>query len=484
MKIKTFLLLMMLTASGSLLFAQGLKVEPGSCISLESGSTLDISNGNLVVSSNASSDASIIGSGTLSLSGGGQAEIQRYLSNGEWHLISSPVSGATAAMFTDDYLQYYSETEYLYHEIESTGTVLNPMQGYGFWSVAGSPTTEVFQGTPNSGSQSMGFTQTDFVDDAQEGYNLLGNPYPSAIDWDAVTIPAELSGAFWVFDPSIGADGDYLYYINGGGGANTTTQYIASGQGFFVRATSGDGTLQFTDAIRVHNTQNFYKETQSQEMIVINAHANNISSKTAVRFNPEATAQTDRLFDVNKLSSGSADVPVVYTECENEKMAINTLPSIAEHQVIPVYFKCGTPGNYSFQIDGVNSINAATPVFLEDVASGQYIDLRKSDSYSFAYSEGIKEFNLYFKDVTGIEELQEQNIMAWFNHDILNIQLDENTMKSGNYQISVYNLAGQEIINKTISDSQIEIPFTANSGAYFLRIENNGQVYSQKLIKQ
>jgi hypothetical protein len=74
--------------------------------------------------------------------------------------------------------------------------------------------------------------------------------------------------------------------------------------------------------------------------------------------------------------------------------------------------------------------------------------------------------------------------MAWFNHDILNIQLDESTMKSGNYQISVYNVAGQEIINKTISDSQIEIPFNANSGAYFLRIEYNGQVYSQKLILQ
>jgi hypothetical protein len=203
-----------------------------------------------------------------------------------------------------------------------------------------------------------------------------------------------------------------------------------------------------------------------------------------VRFKPEATAQTDRLFDINKLSSGSVDVPVVYTICENDKMAINTLPSIAEHQVIPVYFKCGTPGNYSFQIDGVNSIDAGIPVFLEDVASGQYIDLRKSDSYSFNYSEGIKEFKLYFKDVTGIEELQEQNIMAWFNHDILNIQLDESTMKSGNYQISVYNVAGQEIINKTISDSQIEIPFNANSGAYFLRIEYNGQVYSQKLILQ
>jgi len=50
MKIKTVLLIMMLIAAGSLLSAQGLKVEPGSCIKVETGTTLDISGGGKPVS--------------------------------------------------------------------------------------------------------------------------------------------------------------------------------------------------------------------------------------------------------------------------------------------------------------------------------------------------------------------------------------------------------------------------------------------------
>ncbi|MEZ5083700.1 MAG: hypothetical protein R2750_09645 [Bacteroidales bacterium] len=55
-----------------------------------------------------------------------------------------------------------------------------------------------FSGSTNTGNQNKAFTQNG------DGWNLIGNPYPSSLDWEAVTIPAELNGAIWLFDPTIG----------------------------------------------------------------------------------------------------------------------------------------------------------------------------------------------------------------------------------------------------------------------------------------
>jgi len=103
--------MLMLIAAGSLLSAQGLKVEPGTCIKVETGTTLDISGGgNLFLESNASGDASLLDLGSVSYTGGGEARVERYLTNGQWHLISAPVAGALSGQFENDYLQIHTES--------------------------------------------------------------------------------------------------------------------------------------------------------------------------------------------------------------------------------------------------------------------------------------------------------------------------------------------------------------------------------------
>ena len=65
---------MIFVGAGSLLSAQGLKVEPGTCIKVETGTTLDISGGgDLFLESDATGDASLIDLGSITYSGGGQA---------------------------------------------------------------------------------------------------------------------------------------------------------------------------------------------------------------------------------------------------------------------------------------------------------------------------------------------------------------------------------------------------------------------------
>jgi hypothetical protein len=487
MKINFILLIGTILLAGNAMLAQTIKVEPKTSLKIELGTTLDVTDGNLVLESDATGDASLIDLGAVTYSGGGNAEVQRYLTNSKWHLISSPVSGATSAMFAGDFLQYHTEGTNSYTDIASSSTPLSVMKGYALWSEAGVATTEVFSGTTNTGNKSYSFTKTNLPNDNDEGWNLIGNPYPSAINWDEVTIPAELGGAIWLFDPNLGLNGDYRYYINGGGVANTTTSYIPSGQGFFVRATGGAGTLTFNNSDRVHNAQLFYKNTLANQMLVLKATGNGITTQTAVRFDENATPVVDRLYDVTKIVSGSPDVPVVYTKCENQNMAINTLPSVAGNETVPLFFEAGTNGSYVFDAAEIESLNAAVPVFLEDVAMNYTQDLRTNPQYRFDYAAGtIKEFKVHFKDVTGIETLAKQRLACFISHDVLHVFLkgtEFNNLPNGS-SIVVYNVNGQQLLSVPATQADNRIPFNGSQAVYLVKLTTSEGVFTSKVFNQ
>jgi hypothetical protein len=482
MKINTVLLITMFVAAGSLLSAQGLKVEPGTCIKVETGTTLNISGGgNLFLESDATGDASLIDLGSVSYTEGGEARVERYLTNGKWHMISSPVSEAVSGMFKGNYLQYHTESTNLYTDIIPVNTPLNIMQGYALWTVDAQPTTELFTGTSNTRDQSFNFTKSGL------GWNLVGNPYPSVLDWDKVAKPAHLSTAIWLFDPTMGENGDYKYYISGGGVSNTTTQFIPSGQGFFVRASGGAGTLTFDNSDRTHGGQLFYKATQSNQMLVLKATGNNITTQTAIRFIYEATPQIDRLFDVSKIISNSNDVPNVYTKCQDEKMAINTLPSVTGHETVSVYFEAGMDGTYVFDASEIESLDPEVPVFLEDVAADYFQNLRTNPQYGFAHTSGVvKQFNIHFKDVTGIDDVAAEApaFQCLLNDGILKVIFLGSSPFKEPAIISIYNLAGQRLLSTETSNMQTEIAFNGTAGLYLVHIRYNQSMYSAKVFNR
>ncbi len=463
MKNKMLLLIFLLATVG--IYAQEIRVHPNTCLKVEPGTILDISSGNLIVESNETGDASLIDFGDVTYNGGGEAIVQRYLIGGQWHLISAPVNNALAGMFLDDYLQFHTEGTNDWTDISAEDYHLLPMQGYSLWSVETGPTTQIFLGVTNTDLYEKAFAQNG------SGWNLFGNPYPSAIDWDALTLPSQLSAAICLFDATIGLEGDYRYYINGGGGANTTTQYIPSGQGFFVRAVDGGGTMTIANVAMVHNEQGFYKNTEDEAMLVLKARGNDVTSQTAIRFNENATSEIDRLFDVHKIICNSPDVPNLYTKCEDQPMAINTLPSISKHETVPTWFEAGMDGNYSILATELNTIPEEVPVYLEDVALNYLQDLKAKPEYVFDYtSSEVRDFKIHFKDVTGIEDLGSSSVPAiqcYLSNDKLHVNFTSDGPEGwANANIDVYTISGQLILSRAISRQKNEITFSGSQAAY------------------
>lgn len=457
--------------------AQEVRVWPKASITLEPGASLDISAGNLVLKSDASGDASLIDYGNITYSGGGEAKVERYLTEGNWHLISSPVTNAQSGLFLGDYLQTHAEASNGWTDIASETYNLELMQGYALWSVEASPTTEVFTGTTNTGNFNKAFTQNG------DGWNLVGNPFPSALDWDAVTIPPQLNGAIWLFDPTIGANGDYLYYINGGGAANTTTQYIPSSQAFFVRATGGSGTLTLDNSDRVHSDQPFYKSTD-KDLLVLKVSGNNVTTQSAIRFNENATQHADRLFDVYKIISDKPDVPNLFTRIGNETMAINTLPSIEGNEIVPVWFRAGMNGQYTISATQMETFDGQVPVFIEDIETGTIQNLRTDPKFVFDYKSGKDHgFLIYFTD-PGSGNQMHSNVSVFANNGMLNINFPVTEMANVDFsaQIMVFEVTGRLVYQNSTREINNQIQLNGSNTIYLVSIIKDNEVENTKVF--
>jgi len=180
------------------------------------------------------------------------------ISDGQWHLIASPITDATANIFLDKYLQSWDETTTTWNDINNPATALNPLQGYGLWSDAAKTTYYNFSGTPNTGNQSIAITYTEEAgkDDTYFGANLLGNPYPSAIDWSGLD---DTWGAVHYWNGTA--------YVSWNDGSGDGSQFVPARQGFFIVATEA-GTFELSNANRVHNDQAFYKDAKSNSLVL------------------------------------------------------------------------------------------------------------------------------------------------------------------------------------------------------------------------
>ena len=171
----------------------------------------------------------------------------------------------------------------------------NPAQGYAIWVRDTGPTTFDLTGSPNYGD-------VDFnISGANEGWNLIANPYPSDIDWDAVTgwLKTDIQGgAIHIWNGS-----QYLTW-NGSIGSLGNGR-IAKGQGFWVQASSASPVLTATEAVKTSSAATTYRlagEDQIIDMPIIELWLKNAGNvdKSYIQFNSKASNNFDP-YDAGKL---------------------------------------------------------------------------------------------------------------------------------------------------------------------------------------
>ena len=297
-------------------------------------STLE-NNGSLTIESNSAGTGSLIHS-----TDNVNATIQRYITGSTslsamtYHLVSVPLTQAsspTSNLFLGSYLYYFDETQNSADNgwVNMGTSTTNPLtvtRGYMIYYPAGSNTTYSFTGPMNNGSLTATTSYTTTAGAVNKGFNLVPNPYPSAIDWEASAwTKTNIDNAIYVWNSGVSTT-NYASYINGSS-TNGGSRYIAPGQSFFVHANALSPALTMDNNVRLHNSVSFLKnDSILPDLLKIHADAVGASDEIVVRFADGATAGFDSQWDAFKMSGGT-NAPQLYSvTADSISLAINSLP--------------------------------------------------------------------------------------------------------------------------------------------------------------
>jgi hypothetical protein len=469
------------TSSGDL-SANNLTVTVDGSFIVSSGDTLTLAG---VLTNNATNEDVVIASDAYFVQNNagantGAITVKRDVSIKRLDIVlwSSPVATQNLLAFSPETLTNrffnYSETANNWVVVANPGSqIMNTAQGYGIrapndWATSLTTFSGSFVGIPNNGS----FTQDFTSDHVSANYNLVGNPYPSALNLRAFynENSTKILNSFYFFEHTLSspapsgqtnfgsltiapnaADNEYIPASSSIHVAASTTiesaESAAVGQGFFVRAIAGEsGTLSFDNSMRGNATgTTFFRANQAMSEATT-------SSKYRLRItNPDSYSNFsvigyyDYASDAEDVMDTQGIGSPLYSLYGNKKLVVQGFDAnFNQGQVVQLGYQAGAAGTHTIDLYSAAGIFANNQyVILHDATTGSYHNL-SLDPYQFQSETGTFDdrFTIVYTEVLSVENpFGNNNILVTFESE------SKITVKShGNAVIAsveVYDLAGR-----------------------------------------
>ncbi len=320
---------------------------------------------------------------------------------------------------------------------------------------------------------------TDPVTKYDDNWNLVGNPYPSAIDAKAfMTYNTNIEGVIRIWthgnlpsaaitNPFYGSfacnytGSDFiLYNLTGPSVQNGYNGYVPSGQGFFVAML--DGPADATQKVYFNNAMRS-KTFDNSQFFRLNGHShahstsdksriwldlvgpNETVSRTLVGYVDGATISKDRLYDASLKFGGNQDF---YSLIDGEPMNIHGRPiPFDRNDKVPLGLKVAVANTYKIAIASVDGLfqNSNRAIYLEDKEL-HIIHNLKQEPYTFSTSVGRfdNRFVLRFRNNSLSQRDSEEpmsSITVSSNTDEISVDATSENINA----ILIYDLLGREL---------------------------------------
>jgi hypothetical protein len=368
-----------------------------------------------------------------------------------------------------------------------------------------------FVGVPNNGPISVSLGTA-------EAFQLLGNPYPSAIyaDQFIANNSANLYGTlyFWTHNslPSSSTPGgaqynydnnDYAVYnlsgsiiVGGMTGQGATTPgnqsaplgYIAAGQGFFV-VSKTTGNAVFTNSMRVaaNNTQ-FYKTNKSaieRHRVWINlTNTQGAFKQLLIGYIEGATNFWDHNYDA--ITADANPYVDFYSINEGQNLVIQgrSLP-FNESDVIPLGYRSAIAGEFSISLDHADGDLTNHAVYLEDKLTNTLHNLQTSN-YTFNTAIGTfsDRFVIRYTTATlGTDDFENQTNSFYVSVKDKTIKLNstEDVMR----EVSIFDISGKLLYNnKKVENTEFQVSnFQSGNQVLIVKVTlHNGNIITKKIV--
>jgi trimeric autotransporter adhesin len=319
------------------------------------------------------------------------------------------------------------------------------------------------------------------------GWHLLGNPYPSPIDWDLVTVPAGMNPTISVFRTTGGANGTYTQYTNGVGAPGA--DLIASAQGFFAEITgAGPVTLTFTNAARVTtyaNPAHYRPAADARPTAHLTLHRADQPATTAdeafVYFQNGATTALDRTFDARKMRA-EGESASIFTLARGQELAINGLPAEqADAATVALGIVAPVAGTYELTAEALRAFAPGTAIVLLDQLTGTSYDLNLQPTVRFTVAQAgqdLTRFALRFgRGSTDVAGLTTASLDVYPNPvgSGAALRVEAAGVRGTTMQVELVDALGRTVIRRTVAVAaeaaslQLDTR-TLRAGAYTLRL--------------
>ena len=369
--------------------------------------------------------------------------------------------------------------------MEGPSRVMKPGKGYiirGAQNIpisgTASPFLAEFKGALNNGNITLA------ADTVVGNYNLIGNPYPSAIDASKFIYTNNfLEGSIYFWNhadqPSANYPGTATYNynntnytpMNGLGTTNGPTSFrVGAGQSFMVKTIiAGTNTVIWNNDMRVGGDNlNFYK-VQNQNLATHNtplsqSSTTNVNAEPAGRFWLDlqanngavqkmligyiqgATEGFDRMYDAEPMEVGTTALYAIGNDEQRLSIMAKGLPFDNE-QIIPLGFVTNVPGNHTISKFLEDGFMGEYAVYINDKLTNTSHNLSES-AYEFTTVAGTfnNRFIIAYKPKISVvvdTTVNPNKVVVFDKYDNVQLHSGRDIMSS----IVVYDLSGRVLAN-------------------------------------
>lgn len=321
---------------------------------------------------------------------------------------------------------------------------------------------------------------------AYDGWNLIANPYPSAIDWDSPNwAKSKVNGAIYLYNADIQ---QYATYVAGsnGVGINGGSNIIASSQGFWVKTNGASPILTATEQVKASGNPSYLRTgtTMANGFLKLKLIANNNTDETIFRQNDFASINFDQEFDASKFYSNNPLYPNIASKLNGDVYAVNTINNADELMELPIEIKVSQTGTIQLQTQGISSFS--NTMYLKDNNTGVLTLLEADTTLNLMVEDTVSIRNQYSivfnSDITVNTHIRnKQKVFCYPNPamDLLMISAGSNELT----EICVYNSLGEKMLCKHYKNA-VDVSMLA-AGIYYInaRGADGTSVLMEKFIK-
>lgn len=348
-----------------------------------------------------------------------------------------------------------------------------------------------------------------------DDFNLVGNPYPSAISADDfITANPDISGTlyFWTHEGNIQvaavnpgplaqnfSPDDFAYYnfaggvgtraglLSGNGNSNAPNGFISSGQGFQVDADAATSVV-FNNSMRDkdHTNTNFYRTAagpSEKDRIWLNlTNPEGIFSQQLIGFFPNATMGVDRGYDGYAVKSNT--YAVFYSLIASKPYKIQGRGAFDINDRVPLGFRSVYEKTYTVSIGDIQGVLRNQNVYLEDLQLNIIHDLKASN---YVFSTPAGEFNNRFVLRFTNSTLGNSDFEA-LNNSVI-VYADENINASSSLEkikeVTIFDVLGRTIAQKKNIDGSATVTTNVRQTQSTLIVKvilESGQTVTKKVI--